>query len=201
MLFRLRIYRLLLKATMYVRERLFQLGRMQMPDLTTTPTDLPDYVLLKRAFDIFFSSVVLLVTLALIGMIALLIRLTSPDPLFFGQERIGLNGLPFRMYKFRTMHTTASSESDTRWTTEADPRRTPFGSFLRKTSLDELPQFINVLKGDMSVVGPRPERAHFVNQFMQEVDRYNHRHHLKVGITGWAQVNGWRGNTSIEKGG
>jgi lipopolysaccharide/colanic/teichoic acid biosynthesis glycosyltransferase len=103
------------------------------------------------------------------------------------------------MYKFRTMAVSASSESDTRWTTEVDPRRTRIGALLRKTSLDELPQFINVLKGDMSVVGPRPERPHFVEQFQQEVGRYNHRHCLKVGITGWAQVNGWRGDTSIDK--
>jgi Undecaprenyl-phosphate glucose phosphotransferase len=182
-----------------VREKLFQVGRMQMLDLTTTPADLLDYALLKRAFDICFSALVLLMTSPLMGLTALLIRLTSPGPIFFVQERVGLNGLPFQMYKFRTMRVSDFSESDTRWTTEADPRRTPLGSFLRKTSLDELPQFINVLKGDMSVVGPRPERPHFVQQFLQEVGRYNHRHCLRVGITGWAQVNGWRGDTSIEK--
>lgn len=182
-----------------VRERLFQVGRMQMLDLTTTPADLLDYALLKRAFDVCFSVVVLVVSLPLMGLIALLIRLTSPGPIFFVQERIGLNGLSFQMYKFRTMRMSDSSNSDTRWTTEADPRRTRLGSFLRKTSLDELPQFINVLKGDMSVVGPRPERPHFVQQFLQDIGRYNHRHCLRVGITGWAQVNGWRGDTSIEK--
>lgn len=182
-----------------VREKLFQVGRMQMLDLTTTPADLLDYALLKRAFDICFSALVLLVASPLMGLTALLIRLTSPGPIFFVQERVGLNGLPFQMYKFRTMRVSDFSESNTRWTTEADPRRTHLGSFLRKTSLDELPQFINVLKGDMSVVGPRPERPHFVQQFLQEVGRYNHRHCLRVGITGWAQVNGWRGDTSIEK--
>jgi Undecaprenyl-phosphate glucose phosphotransferase len=182
-----------------VRERLFQVGRMQMLDLTTTPADLLDYALLKRVFDICFSAVILLVTSPLMGLIALLIRLTSPGPIFFAQERVGLNGLPFQMYKFRTMRASDSSDSDTRWTTEADPRRTRLGSFLRKTSLDELPQFINVLRGDMSVVGPRPERPHFVQQFRQEIGQYNHRHCLRVGITGWAQVNGWRGDTSIEK--
>lgn len=182
-----------------VRERLFQVGRMQMLDLTTTPADLLDYALVKRVFDVCFSALVLLLTLPLMAVIALIIRLSSSGPVFFVQERIGLNGLPFKMYKFRTMRLTPPSDSDTSWTTEADPRRTRLGAFLRKTSLDELPQFINVLKGDMSVVGPRPERPHFVNQFLQEVGQYNHRHCLRVGITGWAQVNGWRGDTSIEK--
>jgi len=182
-----------------VRERLFQLGRMQMLDLTQTPADFLDYALLKRLFDVGFSAAVLLLVSPLLLLIALLIRLTSRGPVFFMQERIGLNGRPFAMYKFRTMRLAAASESDTRWTTANDSRCTPLGAFLRKTSLDELPQFFNVLKGDMSVVGPRPERPHFVHRFLQEVGRYNNRHCLRVGITGWAQVNGWRGDTSIDK--
>jgi Undecaprenyl-phosphate glucose phosphotransferase len=182
-----------------VRERLFQLGNIQMLDLTSTPAESLDYALLKRAFDVCFSLGVLILTAPLFGLIALIIRITSPGPVFFIQERIGLNGKPFRMYKFRSMRAGPSTESDTQWTTAEDKRRTSVGAMLRKTSLDELPQFINVLKGDMSVVGPRPERPHFVQKFLQEVSLYNHRHSLKVGITGWAQVNGWRGDTSIEK--
>jgi len=182
-----------------VREKLFQLGNIQMLDLTATPTESLDYALLKRSFDVFFSALILILASPLLGLIALIIRLSSRGPIFFVQERIGLNGKPFRMYKFRTMRMGSKSESDTEWTRPEDSRRTVFGTLLRKTSIDELPQFINVLKGDMSVVGPRPERPHFVHKFLQEISRYNNRHALKVGITGWAQVNGLRGDTSIEK--
>src|SRR3974390_3204636 len=154
-----------------------------MFDLMSTPTESLDYALLKRAFDLCFSACVLILTAPLFGVIALIIRLSSPGPIFFIQERIGLNGESFKMLKFRTMQVRPESDSDTEWTTAEVSGRTSFGSLLRKTSLDELPQFVNVLKGDMSVVGPRPERPFFVHKFLQEVSRYNNRHALKVGMT------------------
>jgi len=182
-----------------VRERLFQLGDLQMLDLTNTPLESPAYFFIKRAFDIVFSAVVLVTLAPFLLMVALAIKLTSPGPVLFRQERVGLNGKRFEMYKFRTMHVAELSQCDTQWTVQDDPRRTRLGTWLRKTSLDELPQFLNVLMGQMSVVGPRPERPHFVRRFLDDIRHYDSRHRLKVGITGWAQVNGWRGDTSIQK--
>jgi len=152
----------------------------------------------KRAFDLVF-------TLALVGLlspvvvaIALAVKLTSPGPVFYRQERMGLDGQRFRMLKFRTMRVNAEASTGPIWASAGDSRRTPIGSFLRRFSLDELPQFVNVLRGEMSVVGPRPERPVFVERFRQTVPGYMLRHKVKSGITGWAQVHGLRGNTSLE---
>ncbi|WP_426451101.1 undecaprenyl-phosphate glucose phosphotransferase [Paenibacillus sp. S-38] len=153
---------------------------------------------LKRAFDIIFSLAAILMTLPLLVLIAIGVKLTSPGPVIFKQERVGLNRRTFMMYKFRSMRVQTDGTSDTGWTTENDPRKTKFGTFLRKTSLDELPQFFNVLFGHMSVVGPRPERPYFVEQFKEEIPKYMVKHHIRPGITGWAQSNGLRGDTSIE---
>ena len=182
-----------------IRDRVIDLGGIHMLDLQPTLAETGPYLFEKRIFDMAFSVFVILLTLPITLLITLAIKLTSRGPIFFVQERVGLNGRVFRMLKFRTMRVGSQEDGDTQWTCPDDPRRTLVGVFLRKTNLDELPQFINVLKGDMSIVGPRPERPHFVEKFLGEFDRYNFRHTFKAGITGWAQVNGWRGDTSIAK--
>jgi Undecaprenyl-phosphate glucose phosphotransferase len=151
---------------------------------------------LKRAFDIFFSALILVLTAPIMLVIALAVKLSSPGPVFFIQERVGLDGEPFRLVKFRSMRV---NSDPTGWTTENDPRRTKVGTFIRRFSLDELPQFFNVLIGEMSVVGPRPEQPEYVREFAEKIgQRYLLRHREKAGITGWAQINGTRGDSSID---
>ncbi len=161
------------------------------------PMDFRRFV--KRSLDVGFSLVVLILLSPLLLILALLVRLSSRGPILYRQERMGLNGKCFQMLKFRSMPVTAEKESGAVWAKKDENRATPIGRILRRTSLDELPQFINVLKGDMSVVGPRPERPVFIKDFKDRIPRYMLRHKMKAGITGWAQVNGWRGNTSLEK--
>jgi Undecaprenyl-phosphate glucose phosphotransferase len=156
-------------------------------------------VAMKRGVDLAGAVAVLLLTSPMMLVIAVLVKLSSPGPILYRQIRMGLDGRIFQMLKFRTMRIGAESESGPIWTTAHDPRRTRFGAVLRQTSLDELPQFWNVIRGEMSIVGPRPERPEFIVQFREKFPQYLLRHKMKAGITGWAQVNGWRGNTSLEK--
>ncbi len=163
------------------------------------PLDNLSNKIIKRVFDIIVSLACIIVISPIMIVTALIIKITSPGPTIFKQERIGLNKKPFNMYKFRSMHVQKHEEEKCQWTKANDPRKTKFGSFIRKVSIDELPQLFNVLKGDMSLVGPRPERPFFVDKFKEEIPKYMVKHQVRPGITGWAQVNGWRGDTSIEK--
>lgn len=154
---------------------------------------------LKAIEDRVLAALILTLISPLLLVIATAVRLSSPGPIFYRQKRIGWNGEEFEMLKFRTMPVTAEATTGPVWASKSDNRATGIGRFLRRTSLDELPQFINVLRGEMSIVGPRPERKVFVDEFKDKIPRYMQKHYVKAGITGWAQVNGWRGNTSLNK--
>lgn len=156
-------------------------------------------LIVKRGLDLVGAVAVLVILAPLMALIAAAIKLSSPGPVLYWQRRMGLDGVVFDMLKFRSMHMDAEAKTGPVWTQAGDSRCTAIGRFLRRTSLDELPQFWNVLMGDMSIVGPRPERPEFIEQFRRKFPRYMLRHKIKAGITGWAQINGWRGNTSLEK--
>jgi exopolysaccharide biosynthesis polyprenyl glycosylphosphotransferase len=155
--------------------------------------------LVKRSLDIGIAAVSLLLLSPLFAAIAIAIRLEDRGAVFYRQWRMGLDGRPFHILKFRSMVLGAEDESGPTWASPDDPRRTRRGRFLRRWSLDELPQLINVLRGDMSLVGPRPERPEFVREFKEKFPQYMLRHRVRAGMTGWAQVHGWRGNTSVTK--
>lgn len=177
------------------RPTIDMVGSLKLIQLRTTPLDDPFNAFVKRAFDVVASAVLLVALSPLLLALAAAVRLGSPGPALFRQERIGLNKKPFLMYKFRSMR--VNSEQDTAWSTQSDSRRTRLGALLRKTSLDELPQLINVLRGDMSLVGPRPEIPYFVEQFRETVPLYMVKCQVRPGMTGWAQIHGLRGDTSI----
>ena len=157
------------------------------------------YAALKRIADFFGALIGIIITSPIMIVAAIMVKLSSPGPIIFKQQRVGLHNKPFNMYKFRSMRVQEDSEEKQCWTTKDDPRVTGIGKFLRHTSLDELPQLFNILLGDMSIVGPRPERPQFVEKFQEEIPRYMIKHQVRPGLTGWAQVNGLRGDTSIEE--
>lgn len=156
-------------------------------------------MMVKRVMDIVGSILCIIIFSPLMLLTAVLIKATSKGPVIYAQVRVGLHNQPFKMYKFRSMEVQSPSEEKKGWTTKNDPRVTPIGKIIRRTSIDEFPQLFNVLKGDMSLVGPRPERPQFVEKFREEIPRYMVKHQVRPGMTGWAQINGYRGNTSIRK--
>lgn len=173
------------------------IGGIPLLNIRRVPLDNLGNALVKRVADVIFSGLLLLLTSPIMLICAIGVKLSSPGPVIFRQERVGRNKKIFYMYKFRSMR--VNDAQDTGWSREQDKRKTRFGAFIRKVSLDELPQLFNVFKGDMSLVGPRPELPYFVEQFKEEVPLYMVKHQVRPGITGWAQVNGLRGDTSIKE--
>ena len=171
------------------------LGDCKLINIRQTPFDNILNAFIKRAMDVVGSLVLIVLTSPIMLGVAIGVKLSSPGPIIFKQERVGLNKRPFMMYKFRSMRVNAAEDSA--WSTNSDPRKTRFGSIIRKFSLDELPQFFNVLKGNMSLVGPRPEIPFHVEHFKEEIPRYLVRQQVRPGLTGWAQINGLRGDTDI----
>lgn len=174
-----------------------QLGMLPVIDIRSTPLDYMSARFLKRATDIVLSLLLIILSSPIMLFAAIGVKLSSPGPILFRQERVGQNNRIFTIYKFRSMR--VNDEEASGWTTDYDPRKTKFGNFIRKYSIDELPQFFNVLKGDMSIVGPRPEMVHYVEQFRKTVPLYMLKHSVRPGITGLAQIDGLRGDTSIER--
>lgn len=177
--------------------RMEELDHVKLIDMRAIPLDNPGAAAIKRAMDVIGSALLIALTSPIMLFAAIGVKLSSPGPVFFIQDRIGKEKKPFRMYKFRSMR--LNDESQTAWSQDVDPRKTKFGSFIRKFSIDELPQLFNVLKGDMSLVGPRPEIPFYVRQFREDVPLYLLRQQVRPGMTGWAQVHGLRGDTSIEE--
>ena len=173
------------------------IGRSKLINMRVNRLENLGWAILKRSFDIAASLLGIILLSPLLLIIAIGVKCSSPGPILFKQTRVGYQRRRFQMLKFRSMK--VNSEEETAWTTDTDDRKTPFGSFIRKVSLDELPQLFNVLMGQMSLVGPRPELPHFVEQFKKTIPYYMVKHQVKPGMTGWAQVNGYRGDTSIEK--
>lgn len=181
------------------RPNIDMLDDIPIIDVRYVPLDNIYKKFLKRVFDCISATMAIIILSPIIILTAILVKLTSPGSIIYKQERVGLDRKLFHIYKFRSMKPHDEKQVDPKWTTENDPRKTRIGSFIRRTSIDEFPQFFNILKGDMSLIGPRPERPIFVEEFREQIPKYMIKHYVRPGMTGWAQVNGWRGNTSIEK--